>query len=115
MSSDALFEAPRVSAAELERASGWVVKPEGLCRDERCIPFASSGGDIALSDVAAALDAPLVAEPRFGLWALGPEIGGQALATAAFPDITLPDLEGRPFRLASLRGQKVLLVAWASW
>jgi len=25
------------------------------------------------------------------------------------------DLTGRPFRLASLRGRKALIVAWASW
>jgi hypothetical protein len=27
----------------------------------------------------------------------------------------LPDIDGQPFSLESLRGQKVLLVAWASW
>lgn len=111
-----IFRSSRVTAAELERATGWELKPEGLCRDERCVPFAvGSVGAIELSAVSRALGMPLVAEPRAGLWALGPEAGGKALATAALPDIELPDLEGRPFRLSSLRGQKVLLVAWASW
>jgi hypothetical protein len=27
----------------------------------------------------------------------------------------LPDFEGNAFDVASLRGRKVLLVAWASW
>ena len=36
---------------------------------------------------------------------------GHALA----PELTLPDLDGRPFELSSLRGQKVVLAAWASW
>ena len=31
------------------------------------------------------------------------------------PDITLPDLSGRAVRIADLRPQKVVLVAWASW
>ena len=35
--------------------------------------------------------------------------------SAEAPDFTLPDLDGRPFRLSVLRGQKVVLVAWASW
>ena len=31
------------------------------------------------------------------------------------PDLTLPDLDGKPFHLSSLRGQKVLLYAWAPY
>ena len=50
-----------------------------------------------------------------GVWALGPESGGRALASAEAPDVELPDLEGRLFRLSSLRGRKVFLHAWASW
>ena len=111
-----IFRSSRVTAEELARATGWELKPEGLCRDERCVPFAVASPDaIDLSDVSRALGMPLVTEPRARLWALGPEAGGKALPSATLPDIELPDLEGRPFRLWSLRGQKVLLVAWASW
>lgn len=111
-----IFRSARVSAAELERVTGWALKPEGLCRGERCVPFVTASHDgIDLADVARALGAPLVEEPRAGLWALGPEAGGKALETATLPDITLPDLTGRPFRFASLRGRKALIVAWASW
>ena len=31
------------------------------------------------------------------------------------PDITLPDVEGKPFSLSSLRGKYVLVDFWASW
>ena len=111
-----IFRAARVSAAELERVTGWTLKPEGLCRDERCVPFANASPDgIELTDVARALGMPLVEDPRAGLWALGPEAGGNALGTATLPDITLRDLAGRPFHFASLRGRKALIVAWASW
>jgi hypothetical protein len=61
---------------------------------------------------------PLVHDDDSDLWALGPESGvtGRALTTATAPSLTLPDLRtGDPFALESLRGQKVLLVAWASW
>jgi hypothetical protein len=111
-----IFRSARVSAEDLQRVTGWSLKPEGLCRDERCVPFASPVTDaIDLADAARALGMPLVAEPRAGLWALGPEAGGKALASATLPDLELPDLDGRPFRFSSLRGRKALIVAWASW
>ena len=103
-------------ATVIERATGWHLAAEGLCRDDRCVPFAARDtAAIALADVATALGAPLVNDDRHGLWALGPETGGHALASATAPDFELPDASGRPFRLASLRRRKVLLVAWASW
>ncbi len=111
-----LFRSAAVTVDELERVSGWRLKPEGLCRADRCVPFVARVADrIALADVAAALVSPLVHDARHGLWALGAESGGHALSNATAPDLELPDAEGRPFHLASLRGQKVLLVAWASW
>ena len=111
-----IFRAPHASAAELERVTGWRLRPEGLCREDRCVPFASSGGArLDLAAVGAALGMPLVGDERHGMWAFGAEAGGRALVTAAAPDFELPDANGTPFRLSSLRGQKVLLVAWASW
>ncbi len=111
-----IFRSARVSAADLERVTGWELKPEGLCDGERCVPVASASADaIALGDVSRALGMPMVEEPRAGLWALGPEAGGRALASATLPDIELPDLDGRSFRFSSLRGRKALIVAWASW
>jgi peroxiredoxin len=59
----------------------------------------------------------LVQDDERELWALGPEtaVTGRALTTAEAPALELPTLDGTPFRLDSLRGQKVVLVAWASW
>ena len=37
------------------------------------------------------------------------------LSTEARAELELPDVDGNLFRLSSLRGRKVLLVAWASW
>ncbi len=114
-----IFRSARIPAAELERATGWALKPEGLCHDDRCVPFPhDAGGDLSLADVASALGMPLVKEEAAGLWALGPGGGGKALDdpdTAVLPDLELPDVNGDPFRFSSLRGQKVLVVAWASW
>ena len=111
-----IFRSAVVSADEFAQVTGWHLRPEGLCRDERCVPFATRDANrIALADSARALGMPLVHDATHGLWALGAESGGHALANATAPDLALPDANGRPFRLSSLRGQKVVLVAWASW
>ena len=110
-----LFRTAVVTADELARVTGWHVGPEGLCREDRCIPFASADDAVDLAAVARAIGAPLVHDPDHGLWALGAEAGGHALTSATAPDLELPDVDGKPFHLSSLRGRKVLLVAWASW
>lgn len=40
---------------------------------------------------------------------------GQIMIGQTAPDITLPDVDGKPFALSSLRGKYVLLDFWASW
>lgn len=61
------------------------------------------------------LSMPLLHDEVHEVWSLGPEASGRVLSSAVLPSIVLPDLEGKPFALRELRGQKVLLVAWASW
>lgn len=103
-----------VEAAEFERATGWQIKPEGACKAEVCVPL--GGGGFDLLTTAEKLGMAVVPEPEPGLWAVGPEsLGGRALATADASDFSLPDLDGREFRVDSLRGQKVLVVAWAPY
>ena len=107
-----------VEVAEFERQTGWEIRPEGTCRDDRCVPLALSGTVSAVIDlrlIAERLNMPLIHDETVGLWCLGPEAGGKALTSARAPEVELPDWRGEIFRLSSLRGQKVLLVAWASW
>lgn len=101
--------------AAFERLTGWSVKPEGLCRDDRCVPVALRDGHVDLRAFADQTARALVHDAPNGLWVLGPESGGRALASAEMPELELPDLEGKRFRVSSLRGTKVLLIAWASW
>lgn len=103
--------------AELERRTGWTLEAEGLCRDERCVPLpvgALGDGRLDVRVLSDALRLPLVSDAASGLWCLGPSAGPR-LASAQAPDFALPDLDGERFRLSDLRGQKVLLLAWASW
>jgi len=105
-----------VEATEFGRQTGWEIKPEGACRDDRCVPLPGPvSGMVDLRLVAERLHMPLIHDETVGLWCLGPEAGGKALTSAQAPELALPDWRGEMFRLSSLRGQKVLLVAWASW
>lgn len=111
-----IFETTHVTADEFERRTGWAIKPEGACRDDRCIPLPDDVREpLDLRILSEHLHMPLVHDEANGLWALGPEAGGRALTSAVLPDVELPTVEGDAFRLRSLRGQKVLLIAWASW
>ena len=111
-----IARSPVISAAELERVTGWHLRPEGLCRDDRCVPFVAPDHDaIDIVAAARALGRPVVHDEKHGLFALGAESGGHALASASAPELTLPDIDGRVRTLSSLRGRKVLLIAWASW
>lgn len=112
-----LFSAHLVDAKTFKAESGWEIKPQGACKGDRCLPMVP--WDDALVDVVAfadRLDMPLLTDEKHGLIAIGPEgWGGRFLNSAECPDLTLPDLDGNPFTLSSLRGKKVVLVAWAPW
>ena len=106
----------QVPRERFERETGWELKPQGACRGEVCVPLPGVGDPVDVAAVADRLGMPLVRDEEAGLWALGPAaLAGHALPTAVAPELELPDLEGTTFRLSSLRGQKVLLVAWAPY
>ena len=112
----------RLSREALERATGWTLKPEGLCRGALCVPLRrgaalESAEGVDLAGVAAALGRPLALDTAERAAYLGVGAGDRARALAALeaPDFTLPDLDGRPHSLSEQRGKKILLVAWASW
>jgi hypothetical protein len=111
-----------VDPADLERAIGWDLRAEGLCRGDVCVPVrdpaalrADDGLDLAA--VADVLRRPLAFEPDAGLAVVGDPAQERAdeLATLRAPPFTIPDLDGNPVSLAEYRGRKRLLLAWASW
>ena len=111
-----ISNAVTIDRREFERQTGWEIKPEGACKDDRCVPLPDPVSDtVDLTTISEHLSMPLILEPDAGLWALGPESAGKALTSAHAPELELPDWKGNSFRLSSLRGHKVLLVAWASW
>lgn len=115
-----LLETTSVSVDDFERETGWEIKPEGACMDDLCVPLPGEAregdGRLDVHLVAEALGMPLLEDTAHGLVALGPPtVVGRALQSAAAPELELPDVDGNPFRLSTLYGKKVLLVAWASW
>lgn len=111
-----IFSAPEVAAAQFEVATGWALRPQGLCRGDLCVPLPSAApGSVDLRQAAPRLGRPLLHDEDHDIWALGPEGGGRFLSDPAFPDLTLADVDGDDFSFSSLRGRKVVMVAWATW
>ena len=113
-----ILDALAVDASAFAQRTGWVSKPEGLCKGDVCVPAPGvdrGDGTLDVQVLQERLRMPLVHDEVHGLYALGPESGGQSLTTARVPDLTLPQIDGSPFSLNSLRGRKIVMVAWASW
>jgi len=112
-------ELDHVATAAFAAATGWDPKPQGLCRGEVCVPAPGArrpDGTVDIAAAAARLGMPTVHDEAHELTAIGPGSStGHTLSTAAAPDPELIDRTGNPFRLSSLHGRKVLLVAWASY
>jgi len=108
-----------ITAERFAEATGWHIRPEGACRGEICVPAPGSlhdDGTVDVSILAERLGMPIVTDAQHGVSAIGPStLSGRALPTAVAADPELIDRDGQPFRLSSLRGRKVLLVAWSSY
>ena len=105
---------------EVARATGWTVKPEGLCRDATCIPLAPElrrDGRVDIAAVWRQQGHPVLSDAGGDVLLLGTGAAQrqQVLAGLMAPDFTLPDVDGGLHTLSTLRGKKVLLATWASW
>ncbi|GAC1411105.1 MAG: hypothetical protein NVSMB57_05480 [Actinomycetota bacterium] len=114
-----ILHSMNVDTAELAVRTGWEIKPEGACRGEMCVPLRSDApvrGRVDARVLSERLRMPLISDEEHTVWALGPStLSGRTLDSAEAPSLTLPDHHGREFDCSSLRGQKIFLLAWASW
>ena len=115
-----------LSAADLTKASGWELKPEGACLRDVCVPIPparetefvrDAGNTFNLAAFARHLGQPVVHDDVNGVWYFGEAAAARraSLASLEAPDFELPDLDGKMHKLSDYRGKKVLLAAWASW
>ena len=113
-----------LSEAELEDATGWSSRKEGLCRGDVCVPIPPGrqrdflrDGQVDVTAVWRHLGKPVVHSEDASVWVFGEAATerGSALRSLEAPNFSLPDLSGRMHSLSSHRGKKVLLVSWASW
>ena len=110
----------RLGAADAERVTGWSWKPEGMCRDELCVPLpvsATRDGTVDLAAFWRALGQPVLSDDAGETWVLGTGAAQRAstLAGLTAPDFELADFDGTKRRLSTLRGKKVFLTTWSSW
>ena len=113
-----------ISTADLERATGWTLRPEGLCRDDVCTVLAPSkreqlvdGEAVCASALWRTLGRPVLHDEAHRVWMLGEAAGdrGRHLESLRAPNFTLPDVTGKLHSLSDFRGKKVFLATWASW
>jgi hypothetical protein len=106
---------------EMPAAVGWEVRPEGVCAGEVCVPVPpgetwSDGADFNLSAFARHIGLAEAADPQRGVVAYeAPRRRESGPGSIEAPDFTLPDLDGQLHSLSDYRGQKVVLLAWASF
>ncbi len=111
-----------ISNSVLEQATGWSLKPEGLCRGQVCVPVLdvaalSKADQVDLNEFARLVQQNIVIDAQRKVVALGElaQIRGTEMATLDAPDFTLPDIHGRQVSFSDYNRRKRLLLAWSSW
>ena len=117
-----------VKPEDLTRVNDFVLKPEGACLDELCVPvlqdrdsamFITRRGQawFNVTELANKLQQAYVTDYNDGIWSFGtmPVTRQSFLRGAEAPDFELMGRNGELVRLSDFRGKKVLLLTWASW
>ena len=116
-----------ITTADLKRATGFELKPQGVCREELCFPVPKpreqefvrkSAGKTWFNVVAFAklVHQPITHDEGLSMWYFGLRSDQrQVLSSLKAPDFSLPDMSGKTHSLSDSLGKKVLLITWASW
>ncbi len=117
-----------VTPDDLTRVNDFVLKPEGACLDDLCVPvnqefdsdLVVTRGAIkwfSLTGFAALMGQEFVVDRDTDTWSFGsiPITRSSYIQQAVAPDFTLPDRDGNPISLKDFRGRKVMILSWASW
>jgi hypothetical protein len=117
-----------VTLPDLTRATRFVLKPQGACLDEFCVPIPKSRAAaflrnersqklFNLAELARTMKQPAIHDDSNNIWLFGsrPQSLMEVANTLEAPDFTLPDWKGTSRSLREFRGKRVLLITWASW
>lgn len=108
-----------VPSEALAGATGWAVKPEGLCRGEACIPLfgrsVPATGPVELTVWAEALGLLAVLDGDVAAVVPSAAARATALREGLAPPLDLLDMNGEPVSLDDFAGRKRVLTTWASW
>ena len=111
-----------ISNSVLEQATGWSLKPEGLCRDQVCVPVRNAAAlrkddQINLAEFARLMKLNILIDAQRKIVALGEQAENRSasMSTLDAPDFTLPDIHGRQVSFSDYNRRKRLLLAWSSW
>ncbi len=115
-----------VTPDDLTRINGFVLKPEGACLDDLCVPVAGNNdlvqhveGDtwFCLSAFAELMEQAYVVDDAAHVYSFGdfPARRHAMLNDAQAPDFEIADRAGNVIRLADLKGKKALIITWSSW
>ena len=111
-----------LALTDFEKATGWVLKPEGLCKGDICYSVRnydelSDGVNIDLAVFAKLTNQSLVFDREYEVAALG-ELAptrAKSMSTLNAPDFRLPDIHGKQVSFSDFNRRKRLLLAWSSW
>ena len=113
---------PFVDPAEIKAVFGWEIKPEGLCKDEACIPINKEQSiknqeRYNLRAVAHLTGHPTLISQELKTVTIGQPAGlcSAALKDKIAPNFVLPDIGGVDRAFSDWAGKKRLLVAFSSW
>ena len=115
-----------VRVGELPGATGWQMKPQGMCLGEMCVPLPDDKVEEWIADaedwvwMCYSEFADMIGQKyaRDGdVWSLGsvPDVRRSGLELGIAPDFEVTELNGDTLRLSDFRGRKVVLFTWASW
>lgn len=117
-----------VTPADLTRITGFVLKPEGACFEDICIPIKQDSDNdkfvtrlgqkwVKASAIARILQQGVAVDQDSSVWSFGevPAARTTSVAKGMAPDFAMKDREGNIVRLSDYRGKKVVIMTWASW
>jgi len=117
-----------VTSEDFTRINGFVIKPQGACYQEICVPlkqetdsdlFVKRDGEswFNATGFANKIQQAHVVDRDAEVWSFGlvPSSRKSFLDSAIAPDFSLTDRNGDLVKLSDFRGKKVLIITWASW